>query len=98
MGRLQEITTPLSPSTREAPTTSSSLECSSERTLRYRSLQEIYEVIKDQNDLTLVDSHFSRASLLDRRDSLFICEKLIKKIIFGKVEVTTYFIFILKGK
>ena len=53
MGRLQEITTPLSPSTREAPTTSSSLECSSERTLRYRSLQEIYEVIKNQNDLTL---------------------------------------------
>ena len=53
MGSLQEITTPLSPSTREAPTTSSSLECSSERTLRYRSLQEIYEVIKNQNDLTL---------------------------------------------
>ena len=98
MGSLQEITTPLSPSTHEVPTTSSLLECYSGRTLRYRSLQEIYEVIKDQNDLTLVDSHFSRASPLDRRDSLFICEKLIKKIIFGKVEVTTYFIFILKGK
>ena len=41
-----------------------------------------------------VDPHFSRASPLDRRDSLFICEKLILK----KVGVATYFIFILKGK
>ena len=53
MGSLQEITTPLSPLTHEVPTTSSLLECSSERTPCYRSLQEIYEVIKDQNDLTI---------------------------------------------
>ena len=44
---------------------------------------------------TIVDPHFSRASPLDRRDSLFICEKLFS---FGKVGATTYFIFILKGK
>ena len=44
-----------------------------------------------------VDPHFSRASSLDRRDSLFICEKLIfeKK---KEVGIATYFIFILKGK
>ena len=42
-----------------------------------------------------VDPHFSRASPLDRRDSLFICEKLFS---FGKVGAATYFIFILKGK
>ena len=42
-----------------------------------------------------VDPHFSHASPLDRRDSLFICEKLI----FGKkVGAATYFIFIFKGK
>ena len=41
-----------------------------------------------------MDPHFSHASPLDRRDSLFICEKLILK----KVGVATYFIFILKGK
>ena len=41
-----------------------------------------------------VDPHFSRAPPLDRRDSLFICEKLILE----KVGVATYFIFILKGK
>ena len=44
---------------------------------------------------TTVDPHFSRASPLDRRDSLFICEKLFS---FGKVGAATYFIFILKGK
>ena len=53
MGSLQEITTPLSPLTYEVPTTSSLLECSSERTPRYRSLEETYEVTKDQNDLTI---------------------------------------------
>ena len=43
----------------------------------------------------IVDPHFSRAPPLDRRDSFFICEKLI----FGKkVGVATYFIFIFKGK
>ena len=42
----------------------------------------------------IVDPHFSRAPPLDRRDSLFICEKLILE----KVGVATYFIFILKGK
>ena len=41
-----------------------------------------------------VDPHFSRAPLLNRRDSLFICEKLI----FRKVGVATYFIFIFEGK
>ena len=41
-----------------------------------------------------VDPHFSHAPPLDRRDSLFICEKLI----FKKVGVATYFIFILEGK
>ena len=44
--------------------------------------------------ILIVDPQFSRASPLDRRDSLFICEKLILK----KVGVATYFIFILKGK
>ena len=43
----------------------------------------------------VVDPHFSRASPLDRRDSLFICEKLFR---LGKVGAATYFIFILKGK
>ena len=43
-----------------------------------------------------VDLHFSRASPLDRRDSLFICEKLI--FFFKKVGVATYFIFIFEGK
>ena len=42
-----------------------------------------------------VDPHFSRASPLDRRDSLFI---ISEKIILEKVEIATYFIFILKGK
>ena len=42
-----------------------------------------------------VDPHFSRVPPLDRRDSLFICEKLIFE---KKVGVATYFIFILKGK
>ena len=42
-----------------------------------------------------VDPHFSCAFPLDRRDSLFICEKLFS---FGKVGDTTYFIFILKEK
>ena len=41
-----------------------------------------------------VDPYFSRVSPLNRQDSLFICEKLILE----KVEVATYFIFILKGK
>ena len=42
-----------------------------------------------------VDPHFSRAPPLDRRDSLFIIEKLI----FRKVGVATYFIlFFLKRK
>ena len=38
-------------------------------------------------EFDIVDPHFSRASSLDRRDSLFICEKLI----FKKVGVATYF-------
>ena len=41
----------------------------------------------------IVDPHFSRAPPLDRRDSFFICEKLI----FGKkVGVATYFILFFK--
>ena len=50
--------------------------------------------LKDLPRLPPVDPHFSRASPLDRRDSLFICEKSILE----KVGVATYFIFILKGK
>ena len=34
------------------------------------------EIINQSTNVT-VDPHFSRASPLDRRDSLFICEKLI---------------------
>ena len=40
-----------------------------------------------------MDPHFSRASPLDRRDSLFICEKLI---FLKKVGVATYFILFFK--
>ena len=40
-----------------------------------------------------VDLHFSRASPLDRRDSLFICEKLILE----KLE-SPLILFFLKGK
>ena len=43
---------------------------------------------------TPMNSYFSRALSLDQRDSFFIYEKLI----FEKVGVTNYFIFILKGK
>ena len=42
-----------------------------------------------------MDPHFSRASPLDRIDSLFICEKLIFE---KKVGVATYFYLFLKGK
>ena len=42
-----------------------------------------------RNRYFIMDLHFSRAPPLDRRDSLFICEKLI----FRKVGVATYFIF-----
>ena len=41
-----------------------------------------------------VDPHFSRASPLDRRDSLFICEKLI----FKKTWSRHLFYFYFKGK
>ena len=41
-----------------------------------------------------VDPHFSRAPPLDRRDSLFICEKLI----FGKFWSRHLFYFYFKGK
>ena len=41
-----------------------------------------------------VDPHFSRAPPLDRRDSLFICEKLI----FGKKLDRHLFYFYFKGK
>ena len=41
-----------------------------------------------------VDPHFSRAPPLDRRDSLFICEKLI----FGKSWSHHLFYFYFKGK
>ena len=41
-----------------------------------------------------MDSHFSRAPPLDRRDSLFICEKLI----FGKSWSCHLFYFYFKGK
>ena len=41
-----------------------------------------------------MDLHFSRAHPLDRRDSLLFGEKLI----FGKVEVATYFSLFLKWK
>ena len=43
-----------------------------------------------------VDPHFSRASPLDRRDSLFICEKLI--FFFKKSWSRHLFYFFLKGK
>ena len=45
------LTPPLS--THEVPTTSFSLESLSERTPCFRSLQDVYEIIKNQNDLTL---------------------------------------------
>ena len=41
-----------------------------------------------------MDPHFSRAPPLDRRDSLFICEKLI----FGKSWSRHLFYFYFKGK
>ena len=42
-----------------------------------------------------VDPHFSHVSLLDRRDSLFICEKLI----FRKKSLSRHlFYFYFKGK
>ena len=41
-----------------------------------------------------VDPHFSHASPLDRRDSLFICEKLI----FEKIWSRHLFYFYFKGK
>ena len=65
----------------------------------YKSINLISKNLKTHLNIFIcnyvsVDPHFSRASPLDRRDSLFICEKLI----FRKVGVATYFIFILKGK
>ena len=42
-----------------------------------------------------MDLYFSCASLLDGQDLLLFREKII---IFGKVEVAAYFVFILKGK
>ena len=54
-GSLQEIATPLSsppPLTQEV-STSSSLQSSTEKTPSFKSLQEIYEVTKYQNNLTL---------------------------------------------
>ena len=38
----------------------------------------------------IVDPHFSRASPLDRRDSFFICEKLI----FGKKLESPFILFL----
>ena len=46
-----------------------------------------------------MDPHFSRASPLNRRDSLFICENLIFFLFLKKkVGVATYFYLFLKGK
>ena len=56
--------------------------------------EELREVRRELRETTHVDPHFSRASPLDQLDSVFICEKLI----FRKVGVATYFIFILKEK
>ena len=44
--------------------------------------------------LLVVDPHFSHAIPLDQLDSFLF----VKKIVFGKVEVTTYFILFFKGK
>ena len=46
-------------------------------------------------DVYTVDPHFSRASPLDRRDSLFICEKLIFE---KKLESPLILFLFLKGK
>ena len=54
-----------------------------------------YCIVKGFSLIHGVDPHFSRAPPLDRRDSLFIYEKLIFE---KKVGAATYFIFILKGK
>ena len=64
--------------------------------LAYASTDDICLAYASTDDICLaVDLHFSHVPPFDRRDSLFICEKLI----FGKkVEAATYFIFILKEK
>ena len=45
--------------------------------------------------VVIVDPHFSRASPLDRRDSLFICEKLVFE---KKLESPLILFFIFEGK